>query len=66
MNIKLNLHLNYTRSVFNAEDVICCVALPPPRTFIEEWAVNCYLKETRGPGRQMKGAVSGSLFLSCG
>ena len=35
-------------------------------TFVEKWVVNCYLKESRGPGRQMKGAVSGSLFLSCG
>ena len=34
-------------------------------TFINKWRINCYLKKAKGPERQMEGATSGSLFITC-
>ena len=35
-------------------------------TFVKEWKVNCYLKEKKGPEREMEGATSGALLVPCG
>ncbi len=35
-------------------------------TFVKEWKVNCYLKDKKGPSREMEGAVSGALLIPCG
>jgi hypothetical protein len=35
-------------------------------SFVKEWKVNCYLKERKGPEREMDGATSGSIFIACG
>ena len=34
-------------------------------TFVKQWRVNCYLKNAKGPERELEGATSGSLFVSC-